>query len=513
MARLRNAFVPLLALAGVAMAISLHAASDTGSSSSNSNYNTTNASNYGSSGLTGSSSSQSDYSGPFSSRHSSGNSRYSNQRTDTDQQRDSKRRDAERNKNSNQPGTKNQKAGAEAGKPGQKQMATTKGKPAAKKGSTGGTGRAATNVEFKMKADPNSNLLLIESVGPSPTMNMMVAQGEKCATRVGFRNGRHSTFSVIDVSIKYDPQILKPRGIDDTGIADLLAEPALARVEKRKGIIAYHAKFAQPITQDLQTIFKLEWDTLMPAEHSPLAFVNTVDFPSRVLNDDANLLQAKGPDEAEIEVSEKAGLVDASITVLPDTETRQAISEEDDGIKSMQLANSISAGTAEGGVQLALRPRERSIPAGGEFLVDVVFSNPRRADIDTVDLFIRFDPNVLQVVDYDENNWITHGLNIFDGDYHEELPFDYHLKNAAYNGTGLIRYQMGFSSRVRIPSSGTIATIKFKAVDSAAAAEIAFDLDESSVERRTSVSFLGFNLIGVPGRRVESLTNAAVRVQ
>jgi hypothetical protein len=86
------------------------------------------------------------------------------------------------------------------------------------------------------------------------------------------------------------------------------------------------------------------------------------------------------------------------------------------------------------------------------------------------------------------------------------------MKNAVYNGSGEIYYEMGFSRRERIPNSGVIATIKFKAVAPSQQTGIAFDLEEAGRNARTAVTFLGFNLIGAPENRAAAVTNAAVRV-
>ena len=72
---------------------------------------------------------------------------------------------------------------------------------------------------------------------------------------------------------------------------------------------------------------------------------------------------------------------------------------------------------------------------------------------------------------------------------------------------------MGFESKAKIPSSGVIATIKFKAVAPSTSTEIFFEMDENERDPKTSLSFLGFNLIGVPGERATALHNATVSVQ
>jgi hypothetical protein len=424
--------------------------------------------------------------------------------TQTQNDREVRRRDRTRTKNSNQPGT----AGAKpTPAPDQK---TVKGKKAPEKKAPAAAPGAApgTVVEFKMKADAMANLLFIESVSLVPTMNITVSEGEKFSTRVMFRNGRKGKFRGADVAIKYDPQVLQPVGIDDSfNRADFAGEPQ-AKSDARRGIIAYRVNFAHPIEAENYELFRVEWKALEGAEHSPVTFLNTPDFPSRVTNGPDNLLQRL--DEAgEAVMSENAGLVDAAVSVTPTAsdETGQRAP-----LGGLRLAQNISRGTAQGDVTLALRPREREVGVGGEFLVDVVYANPRRADIDTMKLKVVFDPTVLQVVDFDEGNWIAKGVNILDGPYHDDLPFDFHMKNLVYNGSGEIYYAMGFSRRERIPNSGVIATIKFRAVAASQQTGIAFDLEEVGRNARTAVTFLGFNLIGAPENRSAAVTNAAVRV-
>jgi hypothetical protein len=199
--------------------------------------------------------------------------------------------------------------------------------------------------------------------------------------------------------------------------------------------------------------------------------------------------------------------------VVPSAKTARAISDDEGSFSSIAMANNISAGTAEGGVVLELKPRRTNVKVGEDFLVDIHFNNPKHAELDTVKLKLRFDPGVLQVIDYDDNNWITQGVNIYDGDYHDDMPFDYHRKNGANNDRGLIEYDMGFASRVRVASQGVIATIRFRAVAPAADTQLSFVYDDApDAEPQTAVTFLGFNLVGAPGQRSASLRNVDLTV-
>lgn len=470
-------------------------------------------SNYGSSNYDSFTSRNDSMSGFSSSsrRKTGSSSRYDNQRTDVDKQRDTNTRNETRDRNSRQTGpsaTDNKNA---TPAPGGKTLSTVKGKQPVKTSDTGGASRATTNVEFKMKADPTTNLLLVETLGQQPTLNIQAIEGERFATRVAFQNNRNSQFDSIDVSLKYDPKMLEPLGIDDSANEKLLSEPSIARVDARRGVLAYHAKFTQPLSNSNFGVFKVVWRALSPAEYTAIAFLNNTEFPSRVLNAEANVLHAGAGEQMEI--SEDAGLLPASVAVLPGKDRAAQLEENGgDDFTGMVLAGQISQGVATGGVTLSLRPRQRTVDAGDTFLVDIVYSNPNRADVDTMKLKVVFDPSVLQVVDYDTDNWITRDVNIFDGDYHEDLPFDFHRKNQAFNATGEILYWMGFSNRVRMPSSAVVASIRFKAIAPSASTEISFDLQENEREQRTAVSFLGFNLIGEPGTRANALTSASVRV-
>ncbi len=437
-----------MALCGVLLACAavLSAQTSTGSGS------TSTGSGSGSSGSSGSSNR---FSSSRYGRERSGDNSYNNSVTQRDKElRD---RNKKRDRNSNQTGTSGGKGPAGSGG---RQMSTVKGKATPPKAPSGGS-KPATTVEFKMKADPTGNLLYIESVSAAPTMNIVTGQGEKFSTRVVFRNGRRAKFRTVDISIKYDPQALKPLGIDDSDVAGDLGKPSIARVDQKRGILAYRAEFSRPLDRENLNVFRVEWKALSPTEFTPMTFLNTAEFPSRVMNGPDNVLFRSDNAAGQFDNPERAGLVDATVSITPDRET--ALNMEDDAASGMRLAHSISKGTAVGQVTLALRPRARSVAAGEDLLVDVVYSNPRRTDIDTIKMKIRFDPRILQVVDNDEGNWITSGINILDGPYHDDLPFDFHMKNIAYNTSGEIQYEMGFSRKERIPSSGVIATIRFRA--------------------------------------------------
>lgn len=444
------------------------------------------------------------------------NSRFGRGETTQDRERRRESRSRERESNSRSSASSRRSANGEEG--GRTVEGAAKASSGGSSGSAGGA-RPPINITFEMQPDPETNIMYIESSSPQPSLNVNAILDESFVTRISLYNAKGSEFNQFDVSLKYDPQVMRPVAIDDSSLTGTLVKPSTIRVSPRRGILSMSGDFKDNRNDSFITLAKVQWEALAPTASTPIQFLNTEFNPSGIFNRyGQNILHAQASDAFEI--SANTGLLNASVTIEPSDGLLEL--ESLDGtnpFSALTLATDISMGTAEGGMELALVPRQNAVSTDEEFLVDVRYSNPKRADLDTVKLEIRFDPTVLQVVDSDEGNWITRGVNIFDGAYHEELPFDYHRRNAAYNTTGRIEYEMGFSNRTPVPSRGTIATIRFKAIAPARETLIGFVSGsangeaETTTSRQTAISFLGFNLIGSPGQRASSIHNAAINIQ
>jgi len=179
------------------------------------------------------------------------------------------------------------------------------------------------------------------------------------------------------------------------------------------------------------------------------------------------------------------------------------------------LGDQLFAGTgqaARGGIRLRLVANKARIPANEDFYVGVWFDNPRLLDVSKVAFKIRFDPRVLEVVDDDTDNWITRDVNIADGDFHDQFPFDIHLENAASNDSGLISYAMACTQRRALPQQGYIARVRFRPRALAEATPIAFVLGPDDDQMRTQVRFLGDELLGTPGQPESGVNDLTVRI-
>lgn len=119
----------------------------------------------------------------------------------------------------------------------------------------------------------------------------------------------------------------------------------------------------------------------------------------------------------------------------------------------------------EGLFQTALRlePSESQVRVGQEFDVVIRLDNPDRVPFDAVALYLRYDPRVLEIVDTDDNNWITQGVNIHDGPYQEEFPFEYCKANEVDPEQGEIVYAMESFSEP-CTAEGPFVRIRFRAI-------------------------------------------------
>lgn len=456
------------------------------------------------------------------SRRSSRSSRRGDDTTnDRDRRRESRSRDRESNSRRSSRSSRSDKDEKADDKDSKTVEASKKKSSGGSKGSGGG-GRPPIEITFEMQADPETNIMYLESTGANPTLNMSVLENKQFVTRVALYNAKSSEFNQFDISLKYDPQLLEPLGIDDSAISSTLSQPARVLVDRKLGLLSMSGDFNGDRNDSFMTLAKIQWKALAPAAATPIRFLNSENHPSGVFDKYGdNILHAKS--NTPMAISPVTGLLNATVAIEPPNGQIALSDEGSNPFSTVALATNISMGTAEGGMQLYLRPRRNAIGVGEVFLVDILYKNPKHADLDTMKLEIRFDPTVLQVRDYDEGNWITRGINIFDGAYHGDLPFDFHRKNVAYNTTGLIQYDMGFSDRTPVHAEGVIATIRFEAIEADPQTVVYFDVDRNqqdlnasataSTQPNTIISFLGFNLIGTPGNRGYALHNAQINVQ
>ena len=133
----------------------------------------------------------------------------------------------------------------------------------------------------------------------------------------------------------------------------------------------------------------------------------------------------------------------------------RVLSSQEDFLASEEVEDYLTA--------LRLLSGADQVRVGEQFDVFVLLNNPDQVAFDEISLYLRYDARVLRVVDTDDNNWITEGVNISDGEYHDAFPLEYCKANRVDVHSGEITYAMK-SFGEPINGSGTIARIRFEAV-------------------------------------------------
>jgi len=134
----------------------------------------------------------------------------------------------------------------------------------------------------------------------------------------------------------------------------------------------------------------------------------------------------------------------------------------------LKILPSLEGGLAEGDLDyystaLRVEPSLAQVKVGERFDVLVHLDNPDRVPFDAVALYLRYDPRALRVVDVDEDNWITDGINIGDGEFHDDFQFEYCRANEVNTERGEILYAME-SFGEPVSANGPFARIRFVAL-------------------------------------------------
>ncbi len=297
---------------------------------------------------------------------------------------------------------------------------------------------------------PLSSIILL--ISPLDTMARV---GERFVTDIKVDNPAKGRMSGIALYLRYDPRFVKPVKVFDDSIRKILAAPPLFDDQPLKGRFYYEAQLKEPRSLDQVNLLTIVWEAVGATNYTEIGFA----FPE--YEERTTILRSpNGLDLLGLSNDPYDGVVGSSVLVLPrEGDAKQAIlqgkKEELAKFFAGALATDHKAGLALGAP--AETPRE-----GEEFDVPIWFLNPHGVSVDTIALYLRFDPQVLEVVDRDKGNWIRRGVNLFDGDRHMDFPFTFFVRNEAFNESGLIEYRNGLTRALPLPT-GRLATIRFRA--------------------------------------------------
>ncbi|KPK41514.1 MAG: hypothetical protein AMJ78_05300 [Omnitrophica WOR_2 bacterium SM23_29] len=129
---------------------------------------------------------------------------------------------------------------------------------------------------------------------------------------------------------------------------------------------------------------------------------------------------------------------------------------------------------------ISLIPSSYTVSPGEQFTIDVALNNPSSEGLVAIGIWIKYNKDLLTVLDTDAGNWITTGVNVLDGPYHDpfDLPGDPGLFPNANDASvdGEIRWdaRRSFYNLTNIFPTGTFATITLLAEGNPGSTSLAF---------------------------------------
>jgi len=284
---------------------------------------------------------------------------------------------------------------------------------------------------------------------------------------VRLNNPNRVPFNSLGFAIKFDPKVLEVLdqseellgvNIRDASAADLGlqvgpdAQGYINEVNRTEGIIHFRASLpsTQAYTNQSGVIGRFVVRALKPRGNTSLDFHNVLSGDSI----DATLKQEPEKPVTFLRMLKE----DSRDQVMKDTVL-------DYGANIRVLSQNINMSEQDHvefyPTYLKLVPEKKQIRVGEEFDVYVELENPEGQIFDAVELYVKFDQRALKVLDTDEDNYITRGVNISVGEYRDNFPMNGVNKNEADQESGEIRLSMKSFSEA-LSASGRIARIRFE---------------------------------------------------
>ncbi len=325
-------------------------------------------------------------------------------------------------------------------------------------------------------------LQFLEEDGAS-AYNAAVAPGEKFVTEVYLFNVDQNPVDRVRLAIDFDKRFIEPIRVFDTTLRSFMESEPKFEVETRDAVLVYDAELARPLSQPQPVLLKILWEA---KRETPFT---GIDFAFSQLERDEDIhtaIYARGKNILGSVGNASDGVLSGGLMITDPEKQAKPLQGKAEELKDIYLG-SVAADSAVG-LQL-IGPQE--IEVGQPFRVRVRLNNPEGALIDALNFAILFDSSVLQAIDKDKFNFVIRGVNIHDGPYHRNFPWDMHKRNEIRNDRGLALYQMSLSNGGALPTE-VFADLYFLPIAPTTSTDIGFVKSRPGAPDLTSVRYFGY---------------------
>ena len=294
--------------------------------------------------------------------------------------------------------------------------------------------------------------------------------GDEQVYTIRLDNPARSAYTKISFAIKYDPTVLEVLDLDpDLPGVNINAASAAGLgfdlkpdsnyfknvVDANEGLIFFRTALAgqKSISEAEGALAQIRVRALRQRGSSSLQFVDVIQ------GQEIDKLSKNEPDQPAtylrmVSPEDRSQLRDITIATYG---ARLTVYASPDDTPSMVSESDIFD------TRIRLVPEKEQVEVGEQFDVFAVLVNPQGVLFDSISLYLRYDPRVLKIVDTDENNRMTLGVNISDGEFEERFPLELCRANRADQDTGTIVYDMETFGEP-LSAAGPFARIRFEAL-------------------------------------------------
>lgn len=305
-------------------------------------------------------------------------------------------------------------------------------------------------------------------IAGAPDMVMMlkpfsqtVSVGQRFSTEVVLASKAGGKFESLRVCVTYPRDSVRIVKVYDYPLAEVLDEANPPLLTNEAGLLTYEADLARtfPVVGSV-TVLYVVWEAVEEETAGALLL-------SRYNLDENHQSSVTSAGHNTLKSSTASGVscVNAEVTIRPASNSAGGANKHPriGYWQKVTPPEGPAADAPASNVRLEIRPPNNPPAVGDRFVLDVLVDDSLFAPFDEVRLAIGFDPKKAEVLDWDYNNWIKTGVNVFDGHAHEMFPFNIHTRNDVDNQRGRITYQMG-STKAGPRPSGCLVRIHAKAL-------------------------------------------------
>ncbi len=319
--------------------------------------------------------------------------------------------------------------------------------------------------------------------------NTIVEEGSTFVTEVILFNVDANPIDEVRLALDYDKRFLKPVKVFDADLRKYMSDEPEFRVSKRDAMLIYDAKLSKKLTAEEFVLLRILWEAQRPTPYTGIEFGFT---PTEAVGTAHTGIYHRGNNILGFSDDPADGVLSGGVMIEREGGEEVVLQGKAEELRTLYLGT----GAAQSEAGLVLIAPEKSPRVGESFVVKVALNNPEGALIDALGFFITFDPSVLQVKDTSKFNWISRGVNILDGPYHEDYPWDMHRRNEVRNERGYIHYAMSLANGQSLPS-GVFAEVHFVPIAPSAETEIGFVKGRPGAPDLSSIRYFGFEMLNL----------------